>query len=50
MDGGTDGGTHLPVEEAEDGGNQQTLWEETLGHTYRTLVAVGLLTDCLLTW
>lgn len=37
-----DGRTHLPVEEAEDGGNQQTLWEETVGHIDRTVVAVGL--------
>lgn len=46
-----DRGTHLPVEEAEDGGNQQTLWEETGGgHTYRTALAAAQLTARLLTW
>lgn len=29
MDGQTDGQNHLPIKEAEDGGNQQTLREET---------------------
>lgn len=42
--------THLPIEKAEDGGNQQTLREEMLGHTYRTLVAACLLTVHRLTW
>lgn len=44
-----DGWTHLPVKEAEDGGNQQTLWGETVAQIYRTL-AVCLLIDRLLTW